>query len=186
MARRFHRAFSTAVLGSLISLPSMVTAQDAPTRRVVDVDWPAAGLTEPGPRLPPAVATQAAAVRLPVLVPMRFPRFKSFDLVTVGPYDYTASVRPTGAKISVNGTRQAVDPPPGAAAALQNEPSADADDAGFAAPDPLDQILVNRSFTRFGVAYLITIECASAGDRRCTDAFAAELEASMRLVGGAQ
>lgn len=160
------------------------TAQDqVPTRRVVDVQWPDAGLVEPPPAFSSRVAKTVAAVRLPVLVPAGFAAFGSFEVVSDTPNDYTASVRANGAKLSINGTRQASDPPAGAPTAT---PFAPGDAAALQEPDPVEPRIVDRGFTRYGAAYLITAECARPADTRCTDAYLAKLEQSVRLFGGAR
>lgn len=159
----------------------VAAAQDAvPTRRVAEVDWSTAGFTEPPPPYPARVEAVVRTVRMPVLIPASFARYKSFEVVSAGPYDYTASVLAPGAKLWINGSRQVVIPPEGAMVAQEFEP----DPGAFVEPDPPEPRLVNRSFKRFGVGYVISAECAQPTDKRCDDAALAELEQSVRVFGG--
>lgn len=158
-------------------------AQDAvPSRRVAEVDWPAAGFTEPPPPHPARIADVVRGVQLPVLIPASFARYKSFDVVSTGPYDYTASVLLPGAKLWINGSRQEVVPPEGAMAAQEFEPDPNA----FTEPDPPEPVTVNRRFSRYGAGYVISAECAKPTDRNCSEQALAELERSVRLFGGAR
>lgn len=165
------------------SAASSACAQDAvPARRVADVQWPAAGFTEPPPPHPARIAGIIKTVRLPVLIPASFARYKSFDVVTAGPNDYTASVLLPGAKLWINGTRQEVVPPEGAMASQDYEPEPGA----FVEPDPPEPVTVNRRFSRYGAGYVISAECASPSDKHCSEQSLAELEGSVRLFGGSQ
>lgn len=183
---RLFRSWSGLVRGLAITAafsPTVAVAQDAtPGRRIADVAFPAAGMVEPAPPHPASVAQVIATVRLPVLIPARFARARSFEVVTAGPYDYTASILLSGAKLWINGSRQEVVLPEGAAAAMENEPAPGA----FTEPDPPEPRLVNRRFKRYGAGYVISAECARPSDTRCDDAYLATLERSVRVFGGAQ
>jgi hypothetical protein len=158
-------------------------AQDAqPTRRIADINWQAAGFAEPAPRVSPRIAAIVRTVRLPVLIPAGFAKYKSFDVVSAGPYDYTASIRASGAKIWINGSRQEVVPPQGAMSAVDHEP----DPGAFVEPDPPEPKLINRRFSRYGAGYTITAECLTPTDRHCDEAELARLERTVLLFGGRQ
>ena len=177
-----HCCLRVLGLGALMMMSRGLAAQDAaPTRRVVEVQWPDAALVEPPPPFSARVARTVSTVRLPVLVPAIFAGFNSFEVVSDTANDYTASVRAKGAKFSINGTRQASDPPPGAATAMVMVPDAT---AALQEPDPPEPRIVDRGFTRYGAAYLITVECARPADARCSDAYLDRLERSVRLFGG--
>lgn len=122
-----------------------------------------------------------ATLELPVLIPASFAQFDSFDVVSTGAFDYTASVRLKTVKLWINGTRQEVIVPDGAMAATEfPAPPTDA----FIEPDPPEPVVVNRRLERYGVGYVISAECARPADKHCTDAYLAELETSLRLFGG--
>lgn len=160
-----------------------VQARDAePSRRVARVDWAAAAFTEAPPPHSEKVAAEISTVQLPVLIPESFARFRSFEVVSAGPYDYTASVRLKDAKLSINGTRQEVIPPAGAMAGESFEP----DLGAFIETDPPEPRIANRRFSRFGVGYVISVECVKPSDTRCDDAYLASLEQSVRLFGGTE
>lgn len=164
-------------------IPFAAIAQDAtPSRRIAEVQFPAAGLVEPPPPHSARIAQVIAAVKLPVLIPASFAKARSFDVISAGPYDYTASILLPGAKLWINGSRQEVVPPEGSSAAMENEPAPGA----FTEPDPVEPRLVNRRFKRYGAGYVISAECAKPSDTRCDDAYLATLEQSARLFGGAQ
>ena len=164
-------------------VPMAAIAQDAiPNRRIADVEFPAAGFVDPPPPHSARVAQVIAAIKLPVLIPNSFAKYKSFDVISTGPYDYTASVLLPGAKLWINGSRQEVVLEEGAAAAMENEPAPGA----FTEPDPPEPRQANRRFKRYGAGYVISAECAQPTDTRCDDAYLATLEQSVRLFGGAQ
>lgn len=168
---------------TLVIWAAPVMAQDAePARRVANVEWPAAGFTDPPPRHSKKAAKTIRTVQLPVLIPISFARYKSFQVVSAGPYDYSASVLSHGAKLWINGSRQQVIPPPGALTAATYEP----DPGAFDEPDPPEPRIVNRRFNRYGVGYVISAECARPEDTRCDEAFLVKLEKSLRVFGGAK
>ncbi|MFS0736864.1 hypothetical protein ABC347_07430 [Sphingomonas sp. 1P06PA] len=149
---------------------------------MAEVDWSQAGFAEPPPPHPARIAAVIRQVRLPVLIPAGFARYRSFDVVSTGPYDYTASILLPGAKLWINGSRQEVLPPPGAMAAQDNEP----DPGAFVEPDPPGPVTLDRRFTRYGAGYVISAECVKASDRNCSDQGLAELERTLRVFGGSQ
>jgi len=140
--------------------------------RVVGIDWPATG---------PISVSGTAEERLqgvdrtllPVLIPKPLLTYKS--LVFVGePLQYTASVQDADATIAITGTRIAID--------------TDADNSQ-SSTEEIRSILREKgaeaTVNRFGAAYLITIDCARANDRRCKTAdYVTNLLRSVELVGG--
>lgn len=176
---------STAVIFLCAAAPvASAQGQDlVPQRRVADVQWPGAGMVEPPPRHSARIATIVAGLRLPVLIPESFAKFKSLDVVSTGPYDYTASVRLRSTKLWINGSRQEVIPPEGAMAAQE---FAAPPPGAFVEPDPPEPVVVNRKLERYGVGYVISAECARPSDVHCEDAYLAKLEVSLRLFGGKQ
>ncbi len=164
-------------------LSSSAQAQDAvPQRRVADVDWSSAGFAEPPPPHSARIAGIVRGIRLPVLIPASFARYRSFDVVSAGPYDYTASITLRSGKIWINGSRQEVVPPEGAMAGQEFAP----DPGAFTEPDPPEPVIVDRRFTRYGAGYVISAECARPDDRTCSETAMAELERSVRVFGGSQ
>lgn len=140
--------------------------------RVVGIDWPSGGTISvsgsAGERLKGVDHTL-----LPVLVPKPFLGFKS--LVFVGePLQYTASIKDGDASIAITGTRIAID-------AGDDTAPGDTGTIQIALREKSAEAWINR----YGAAYLVTVDCARASDRRCksTD-YAANLLRSVELVGG--
>ena len=110
---------------------------------------------------------------LPVLVPRPF--LASDTLTFVGePPHYSVSVQDKGATLAIAGTRIAIDA-----------------DGGEAGPETdgirtaVGEKNAEASFTRYGAAYLVTIECEKEKDKRCRDdKYATALLRSAQLVGG--
>ncbi|MDI1288742.1 MAG: hypothetical protein PSX37_02165 [bacterium] len=148
-------------------------AQPVASSRTLDVTWPedydGAAAPFPDKRL-----NRVGEILLPVMLPEGFLRFKTFELVPDELY-YSASVAPTGAKISIAGTRIAIDAGPAAS------------DAGEGVSSELSEASVNVGQTRYGVAYLLTVECRARKDSRCRDdAYARSLFASLEFIGGSK
>lgn len=144
-----------------------------PVPRVADVVWPddsIVGASSGGPAFADAERTL-----MPVLVPRRFPRFKS--LVFVGePLAYTASVRATGASLSITGTRVSFDTTGVTPPVSQDETEVFAE---------VGEKSASAGYVRFGVAYKVDVECEALADARCRDAaYARALLDSVELVGG--
>ena len=179
------RFFTSVASAAFVAFgAASVSAQDVvPSHRIANVQWPAAGLIEPPPPHSAAIAAVIKTLKLPVLIPASFARFKTFEVVSTGPYDYTASVRIHGAKLWIDGTRQEVIAPEGAAGAQEFAPSPA---AAFIEPDPPEPKLINRKVQRYGAGYVISAECVDPNDHHCTDDYLRQLEASLRIFGGAQ
>ena len=169
-----HRPLFFLFALPMISGTSIAQERSA-TPRVVDIAWPSgpAGAPLPDPRL-----DQASDVRFPVLLPPRLLNFRSFRLVA-GQLNYSASVRARGATIIVSGTRVATDVPDPETGSSQSDARPDA-----SLPDDR---AIELGLTRYGAAYLISVECDAAGDMRCSDdQYVQSLAASLELVGGSR
>lgn len=146
-------------------------AQDlSPTPRVADIQWP-----EIGPSATASGDSRFSAVdsvRLPVLVPDYFLRFKSFELVA-DPLQYMVAVELDWGTLQLFGTR-VVQELPGQAAGINA-----AETVNFAEQS------VEVGQQRYGAAYLLRIECRTPNNRNCTDAgFARSLLTKARVMGG--
>lgn len=160
----------------LLTLSVGLAAQPGPggaaAPRVADVSWP-----EPG-AIPVADVefpfNDAQQALLPVLVPESFLRYRSLNYVGTQ-LDYTASVTGAGIAASIAGTRIAFD----------RTAAEGADLADNAVQLDFEDKIVRASFARFGVAYLISVECAQVADARCGGgAFVTRLAESLVLVAG--
>jgi murein DD-endopeptidase MepM/ murein hydrolase activator NlpD len=110
---------------------------------------------------------------LPVLVPRPFLANKSLAFVGE-PLHYSVSVREKGATFAITGTRIAIDADGGEASAATDE-----------VRTAVGEKNAEASFTRYGAAYLVTVECNADGDKRCADEkYATALLRSAQLVGG--
>lgn len=145
-------------------------AQDAKPR-VADIDWSSADVISVSTGLRDQVPDVDQSL-LPVLIPRSFFDYKSFAFVGQ-PLEYAASARVKGASLAVTGTRIAIDVP-GADQA-----------ANSAITVVLDQKSVTATVSRYGAAYLVTVECEQASDSRCTsESYVRGLIAGFELIGG--
>lgn len=144
------------------------------TRHVDAVEWPADRGS--GAPIPEGSFSSVNLTFLPVLVPAQFFRFKTLDYVGA-PLFYTASISSYRAKVSITGTRVSFSTPENGL----RESSDSSPEYSYSEKS------VFGSFRRFGVAYLVTVECASLGDSQCTRSeYVAQLIKDVELVGGAQ
>lgn len=162
----------------VIGLSAPAVAQEAKPR-VADVDWSAASTIGVSTGLEGRLKDVDKTL-LPVLIPRPFFDFKSLRFIGQE-LEYTASVRSTGDKrnrlggesMSVTGTRIAVDVP---GATDAENPSVDV---------VLDEKSATATVKKYGVAYVITVECFAADNPRCTgEQWARDLVNSLELVGG--
>ena len=158
------------VFGLMIALPAAVSAQDAKPR-VADIDWSEAGTisvsTGLGRRLRDVDKTL-----LPVLVPRSFFDFRSLQFIGQE-LEYTVSVRSRSESMTVAGTRIAVDVP---GVAQTDDPTVQVE---------LGEKSASASVKKFGVAYIVTVECTSEDNLRCTEEqYVRDLLGSLELVGG--
>ncbi len=162
-------------LAAWLTPVSVLAQESAPLVRVVDVvEWP----TEmgAGAPLPDGPLSSARQTYLPVLVPDRFLEFKSLDFVG-DPLSYTASILSTNAKQTISGTRVSFTVPqePGPL------PQSSVLDVGIAEQS------IYASFKRHGAAYIITVECRTEEDKRCSEeAYIRGLVDELAIVGGAR
>lgn len=170
-------AFSTRLLASFFLSSVIFTAgqaQEIVRSRIVDVQWPddytGAAAPVPDPRL-----NQVNGTLLPVKIPQRLLRFKTFEFIGEELF-YTASVRLNRAKISVSGTRVASDggePLQGATSTPGEVVTTISEGAAFA------------TMTESGAAYKVTVECVNPNAAICTqDNFVRKLMNEMIFIGG--
>ena len=161
---------SVIVATALLSIAGIANAQDAKPR-IADIDWTEAGVIPVSGNAKERLQDVDATL-LPVLVPKAFFDFKSLRFVGQ-PLEYAASVRATGAAMSVVGTRIAID--------VEGDTVA----AGPAAEIEIGEKSISASIKQYGAAYVITIECENAADPRCAkDSYVQDLLAGLELVGG--
>lgn len=149
-----------------------------PEQRLADIQWPnaAPGRVESAPGQ--MESRHLDQVRLPVLVPRQASRLRTFRF-RGDTNQYSATAMIEGAKIAILGTRHVVIPPRESSAGLAS-----------AAPGA-DFILMEKegaidlSFSRFGAAYTISVECYRLSDSRCAkEDFIRSLAEGMVFVGG--
>jgi len=171
-ARVRASCIATAFIAFNLASTAAAAVPEVAQSRVVAVQWPQAG--------PISVSSSAEDrlknvddTKLPVLVPKPFLTFRSLTFVGEA-LQYSASVKAEGATLAITGTRIAIDT---AGEARAN----DADKIDSAFGDKSAEASVNR----YGAAYLVTVECDRAGDKRCASAdYAVNLLRAAELVGG--
>jgi hypothetical protein len=154
---------------------AMAQTETLPSARVADVTWP-----DEGPSSVSEVDLKVLAgvekTLLPVLVPESFFAFRTLQFVGEES-SYAASVKATGATLSIAGTRLAFDLP-------GDQPNANSPEASKVTID-LGERTASAGYVRFGVAYRIDVECDSPNDSRClVDKYARRLLESVILAGG--
>lgn len=167
-------SFAVAAGVCALSVPFTYADENFAVSRLVSVQWPA-GYSGAAAPLPDPRLAEINVVLLPVLIPDDFYKSESFQLVTQDS-NYTASAFFSGVKLSVSGTRIAVDPPH-----KSEQP-----------PEMRDSMVVSFSEgisqatdVKYGAAYVATVECKTNEDTRCTDGnYVRELLTRAAFVGG--
>lgn len=152
---------------------SMASSQEVVAKRAVDdVQWPSnyEGASAPTPDGPFRSVNQSY---LPVLVPERFLSFNSLSFVGE-PLSYTVSVAGRGYKATITGTRVSFD------ADTSSKPQ-----KSTSLKISSGEQEAMAAFSKYGVGYIIIVECEAAGDPRCEGKdYVSALASETMLVGG--
>jgi hypothetical protein len=140
-------------------------------------DW--GGVPTPEMELDETLRARLQTVRVPVLLP-RNPDRREDVFVTQGPTWASVSMKGDGLHLSVLARTRAEVRPRLAA----EVPACD----GECVRTARSHTITSVSFQRYGVSYLLNVECDRAGaDPRCTsEAFALEVYEDLGLAGGAR
>lgn len=138
-----------------------------------------ADVPAPALQVEPALADRLSTEDIPVLLP-RAPHLRRDTFVTSGPGWVSVSMKGQGLHLSVLArTRAEVRP-----ALARQVPPCDGECVRTSRSDAITSV----AFQRYGVAYLLDVECErAAADPRCADeAFALGVYEELALAGGGQ
>ena len=149
-------------------------AEAAATQISTEIDWAAADRARVPTKLSFIDSARIAAVPLPVLLPLDAPPVDRATL-TQGPEWFTIAMHGGGVHVAVHGSHRAIVRPDLADTVKSDAPRVSR-----------SHRIWSLAFERFGVAYLIDVECeAPSTDARCAGPrYIESLYASAAVVGG--
>jgi len=142
------------------------------------IDWSAAREAAAPEATPAQLAALVDAVPMPVLLPSD-PDLLASAKITKGEGWYGASMKADGVHVALHGRSSAIRRP-----ALRAELGSEG--LGQGPRVSRAHMITSVSFERFGVSYILDVECARPSqDARCSDgAFALSLQKSLAVAGG--